>query len=50
MDGALPHIRKMRNTKFNLETYSEEPIGKPRHKWKDNMNVDLKKTRCDVVD
>jgi hypothetical protein len=37
------HMGEMRNTnKFNWKTYREKTTGKRRHRWKDNINADLK--------
>jgi hypothetical protein len=28
----------------------KEPLGRPRHRWKDNINKDFKETGCQDID
>ena len=35
---------------FGAETWGGKPLGKPRHRWKDNMEMDLQKWSAEGVD
>jgi hypothetical protein len=32
-----------------MKTWRKEPVGRPRHRWEDNIKTDLKELGCEVV-
>jgi len=32
------------------ETWGKEPFGRPRHRWEDNINMDLQEVGCGGMD
>jgi hypothetical protein len=32
------------------KTECKRPLGRPRHRWEDNINLDLQEVRCAVMD
>jgi hypothetical protein len=42
--------RREMHTKFWLENPKEEPLGRSRHIWEDNIRMDLRKIRWEDVD
>lgn len=46
MQTALEKL-KMYTKNFVGDVEGKEKLGKPRHRWEDTKNVDLKGTECD---
>jgi len=39
------------HTKFQIRSSErKKPPGRPRHRWEDNINMDLEETRCEGMD
>jgi len=39
------------NTGFRLEKpKGKRPLGRPRHRWEDNIKMDLQEVECGVMD
>jgi len=52
MGGHVAQMREMRNV-YNIligKPEGKRPLGRPRHRWKDNMRIDLRETMCKGVD
>jgi len=51
-EGRVAHIREMRNADKILigKPEAKRSCGRPRHRWKDNMRVDLRGTGWKCVD
>jgi predicted small integral membrane protein len=51
-EGHVAHMREIRNAYEILVVRSEgrRPRGKPRHRWKDNIKMDLRETAFGDVD
>lgn len=52
MDSASKIFSKKRNTyrEFVGKCNEKRPHRRPRHRWKDNIKMDLKETGWDIVD
>jgi hypothetical protein len=50
--GHVAHMGKMRNAYKTLvgKREGKKSLRRPRHRWKDNIKMDLKETECDDVD
>ena len=50
--GHVAHMEQFRNSYRVLvgKRESKRPLGRPRHRWKDNIKMDLREVGCDPRD
>ena len=48
--STITIIRSTQNCNYSLRYEGKRPLGRPRHRWVDNIRMDLQEVGCGHVD